>query len=73
MKVNKILKADVICEIKYPNWLAKVVLVKKSNEKWRICVDYTNLYAVCPNDPYHLLSIDQLIDATSEHLAYKIL
>ena len=42
-----------------------VVLVKKSNEKWRVCIDYTNLNKACPKDSYPLLSIDQLVDATS--------
>lgn len=42
-EVGKLLKADLVCEIRYPEWLANVVMVKKSNGKWRICIDYTNL------------------------------
>lgn len=30
-EVEKLLKADIICEIKYPDWLENVVLVKKTN------------------------------------------
>lgn len=45
-----------------------MVLVKKANEKWRVCVDYTDLNAACLKDPYLLPSIDQLIDATAGHL-----
>ncbi|XP_063938044.1 uncharacterized protein LOC135147920 [Daucus carota subsp. sativus] len=67
-EVGKLIKADIICEIKYPEWLANVVMVKKANGKWRMCVDYTDLNAACPKDPYPLPSIDQLIDATSGHL-----
>nr|XP_017250520.1 PREDICTED: uncharacterized protein LOC108221132 [Daucus carota subsp. sativus] len=67
-EVGKLMKADIICEIKYPEWLANVVMVKKANGKWRMCVDYTDLNAACPKDPYPLPSIDQLIDATSGHL-----
>ena len=44
------------------------MLVKKANGKWRMCVDYTDLNAACPKDPYPLPSIDQLIDATAGHL-----
>ena len=40
-EVENLPKADIICEIKYPDWLANVVLVKKANGKWRMCVDYT--------------------------------
>ena len=67
-EVEKLLKAEIICEMKYPEWLANVVMVKKSNGKWRMCVDYMDLNSACPKDPYPLPSIDQLIDATSGHL-----
>ena len=67
-EVEKLLKADIICEIKYPDWLANVVLVKKPNGKWRMCVDYTDLNSACPKDSYPLPIIDQLIDATSSHV-----
>ncbi|XP_074323982.1 uncharacterized protein LOC141660900 [Apium graveolens] len=66
-EVKKLLKADIICKIKYPDWLANVVLVKKPNGKWRMCIDYTSLNAACPKDSYPLPNIDQLIDATSGH------
>ena len=33
-----------------------------------MCVDYSDLNAACPKDPYPLPSIDQLIDATSVHV-----
>lgn len=31
-----------------------MVLVKKSNEKWRMCVDFTDLSKACPNDSFPL-------------------
>jgi hypothetical protein len=40
-------------------------MVKKSNDKWRMCVDYTNLNRHCPKDPYPLPSIDKLVDGAS--------
>ncbi|XP_074327806.1 uncharacterized protein LOC141665720 [Apium graveolens] len=33
-----------------------------------MCVDYTDLNDACPEDPYPLPNIDQLIDATSGHI-----
>ncbi|XP_059659234.1 uncharacterized protein LOC132306055 [Cornus florida] len=42
-EVNKLLKANFIQQVNYPDWLANVVLVKKANEKWRLCVDFTVL------------------------------
>ncbi|XP_022883333.1 uncharacterized protein LOC111400126 [Olea europaea var. sylvestris] len=51
-EVKKLLQADFIQEVQYPKWLAKIVLVKKSNEKWCMCVDYTGLNKACPKDSY---------------------
>jgi hypothetical protein len=34
-EVEKLLKARFIREVYYPDWLANVVLVKKSNDKWK--------------------------------------
>ena len=39
--------AEFIREVYYPNWLANVVMVKKANEKWRMCVDFTDLKKAC--------------------------
>jgi hypothetical protein len=47
-----------------PEWLANLVLVlKKNNNEWRMCVDYTDLNKHCPKDPFALPRIDQVIDS----------
>jgi hypothetical protein len=66
-EVKKLLKAGFIREVDYPEWLANVVLVKKSNGKWRMYVDFTNLNKACPNDSFPLPWIDLLVDSTSGH------
>ncbi|WJX56033.1 hypothetical protein P8452_41732 [Trifolium repens] len=63
--VKDLLEANFISEAKYTTWLSNVVLVKKSNGKWRMCVDYTDLNRVCPKDAYPLPSIDKLVDNSS--------
>ena len=40
-----------------------MVLVKKTNGKWRMCVDFTDLNKACPKDSYPLPSIDALVDS----------
>ena len=59
------MSAGHIREIQYPEWLANVVLVKKANGKWRMCVDFTDLNKACPKDSYPPPSIDTLVDSAS--------
>ena len=42
-----------------------MVLVKKSNDKWRMCVNFTDLNKACPKDSSPLPSIDALVDSGS--------
>ncbi|KAL5539002.1 hypothetical protein UlMin_044709 [Ulmus minor] len=49
------------------NFLPNVVLVKKANGNWRVCVDFTDLNKACPKDSFPLPRIDQLVDATAGH------
>jgi len=64
-ETKKLLDVGHIREIQYPEWLANVVLVKKANGKWRMCVDFTDLNKACSKDSYPLSSIDALVDNAS--------
>ena len=64
---RKLLEADFIREVYYPDWLANVVMVKKANGKWRMCVDFTDLNKACPKNNYPLPRIDTLVDSTARH------
>ena len=57
-EVRKLLEADFIREVYYPDWLANVVMVKKANGKWRMCVDFTDLNKACPKYSYSLSRIE---------------
>ncbi|CAJ2653396.1 unnamed protein product [Trifolium pratense] len=63
--VKDLLEANFISEARYTTWLSNVVLVKKSNGKWRMCCDYTDLNRACPKDSYPLPCIDRLVDNSS--------
>jgi hypothetical protein len=53
--------------VNYSEWLANVVLVKKSNGKWRMCIDFIDLNKACLKDSFSLPQMDLLVDSTSEH------
>lgn len=62
-----IFAAKFISEVCYPDWLANIVLVKKLNGKWRMCVDYIDMNKACLKDCFSLPQIDQLVNLVSEH------
>jgi hypothetical protein len=65
-ELAKLLAAGFIREVFHPEWLANPVLVRKKNSnKWRMCVNYTDLNKHCPKDPFGLPRIDQVIDSTT--------
>jgi hypothetical protein len=40
-------------------------MVKKANEKWRTCIDFTDLNKSCPKDEFPLPRIDSLVNAVA--------
>ena len=66
-EVEKLLEVDFIREVFYLDWLANVVMVKKTNGKWRMCLDFVDLNKACPKDSFLLPRIDQLVDTTVGH------
>ncbi|GKV15413.1 hypothetical protein SLEP1_g26207 [Rubroshorea leprosula] len=64
-EVMKLLQVGFIRKVDYCEWVANLVLVKKENGKWRMCIDYTNLNHACPKDCYPMPSINKLVEAAS--------
>lgn len=48
-------------------------LIKKPNNKWRICVDFIDHNKACPKDHYPLLSIDNLVNTITDHEVCSLL
>ena len=65
VEVTWLLVARFIKEVYHPEWLANPVLVRKKNNEWRMCVDYTDLNKLCPKDPFGLPHIDEVVDSTA--------
>ena len=66
-KVDNLLRVGFIKEVKYPEWLANVVVVPKKGGKRRVCVDYTDFNEACPKDSFPLPHIEQFVDVVAEH------
>jgi len=65
-ELAKLLTAGFIKEVYHPEWLANPILVlKKNNNEWRMCVDNIYLNKHCPKDPFGLPRIDQVIELTA--------
>ena len=66
-EVNKLLAAGFIWEVYYSDCLPNVVLVNKTNGKWKICMDFTDLNKAYPKDNFPLPRIDQPVDSIAGH------
>lgn len=64
-ELEKLLAAGFIQEVYYPKCLANVVMVKTSNGKWWMYIDFTGLNNAYPKDSFPLPRIDQLVDSTA--------
>ena len=66
-EVMKLKQVRAIKEVFYPEWLANIVVMKKKNRKWRVCVNFTDMNKACLKDPFSMPRIDKLVDATVGH------
>jgi hypothetical protein len=64
-EVHRLLDARFMHEAHYPSWLVNVVMVKKKNDKWRMCIDFMDLNKYCPKDDFSLSKIDKVVDSTA--------
>lgn len=62
-EIEMLLRAKFIKEANYLEWISNVVLVKKTNGKWRMCINFKDLNKACPKNGFPLPKIDQLVDS----------
>ncbi|GJV70845.1 reverse transcriptase domain-containing protein [Tanacetum coccineum] len=62
-KVQKLVGAGIMREVYYHEWLSNPVMVKKHDGSWRMCVDFTDLNKVCPQDCYPLPEINRKVES----------
>ncbi|KAK9074310.1 hypothetical protein SSX86_006908 [Deinandra increscens subsp. villosa] len=62
-EVKQLLAANIVRRIRYPEWIANPVMVKKPDGSLRMCIDFSGLNETCPKDCYPLPEVDAKIDA----------
>lgn len=67
------MKAGFIRNVSYPEWISNVVLLRKANGKWRMCVNFVDLNKACPKDRFPLLKIDQLVDSKTGNSLFSFM
>ncbi|GJT23338.1 reverse transcriptase domain-containing protein [Tanacetum coccineum] len=56
-EVGKLVEAGIMREVHYHDWFSNLVMVKKHDNSWRMCVDFKDLNKACPKDVYPLPEI----------------
>ena len=64
-EIKKMLYAHSILPLRYSNWVANLVPVRKKNREIRLCVDFRNLNKASLKDNYPLPKMDQLLQMVS--------
>ncbi|GJR39446.1 reverse transcriptase domain-containing protein [Tanacetum coccineum] len=62
-EVVKLVKAGIMKEVHYHDWLSNPVMVRKHDGNWRMCVDFKDLNKACPKDGYTLPEIDWNVES----------
>ncbi|GJS27550.1 reverse transcriptase domain-containing protein [Tanacetum coccineum] len=62
-EVEKLMDAGIMKEVHYHSWLSNPVMVKKHDDRWRMCVDFKDLNKACPQDGYPLPEIDWKVES----------
>nr|GEY71198.1 hypothetical protein [Tanacetum cinerariifolium] len=70
-EVEKLVGAGIIREVHYHDWLSNLVMVKKHNGSWRMCVDIKDLNKACPKDGCPLPEIYWKVESLNVGATYQ--
>ncbi|GKA95827.1 reverse transcriptase domain-containing protein, partial [Tanacetum coccineum] len=62
-EVSKLVAAGIMRGVHYHDWLSNLVMVKKNDNSWIMCVDFKDLNKACPKDRYPLPEIDWKVES----------
>jgi hypothetical protein len=62
-EAKKILNAQIIVPLRYSDWVANLVPVRKKNEEIRLCFDFRNLNKSSKKDTYPLPKMEHILQS----------
>ncbi|GJY18679.1 reverse transcriptase domain-containing protein [Tanacetum coccineum] len=66
-QVEELTKVNILREVKYQTWVTNPVIVKKASERWKLCVDFTDINKACPKEHHSLPMIEQKVEDLHRH------
>jgi len=60
-EIKKLFDSKIIVPIRFSNWLANLVPVRKKSGEFKICIDFRNLNKDCLKDNYPLPKMDSIL------------
>ena len=64
-EIKKLLNAEIIIPLRYSEWVANLVPVRKKNGEIRLCVDFKNLNKCSKKDNYPLPKMEHILQIVS--------
>ena len=72
-KIEKLIEAGFIREVRYPKWISNIVIVLNKSGQIHVWVDFRDLNDVCLNDDFPLPIIKIMVDTTTGHEALSFM
>nr|GEU42506.1 reverse transcriptase domain-containing protein [Tanacetum cinerariifolium] len=66
-QVEELTKANILREVKYQTWVLNPIIVKKASQRWKLCIDFTNINKACPKEHHSIPMIEQKVEDLYKH------
>ncbi|GJR38923.1 reverse transcriptase domain-containing protein [Tanacetum coccineum] len=67
IQVEELTKANILREVKYQTWVSNLVIVKKADGRWKLCVDFMDINKACPKEHHSLPIAEQKVEDLHWH------
>ena len=64
-EIKKLLDAKIIIPLRYSDWIANLVPIRKKNGEIKLCVDFINLNKCSRKDNYPLSKMEHILHKVS--------